>query len=158
MKKSEDHIITPYYFEAGRPLLAKLPHGSDLIPTVEAFSVSEKIQTSVFSIIGAVSCVTLGYYDQKQQVYVTIRQEESLEIAHCTGNITLKDEKPTIHMHAILSSQEGRIYAGRIFSETIIFAGEIYIQQLLESPLEREYDEKTGLFLWKGGIPWRKGL
>jgi predicted DNA-binding protein with PD1-like motif len=61
-------------------------------------------------------------------------------------------------MHAILASEGGRIYAGHIFSETIIFEGEIYIQQLVGSPLERGYDEKTGLFLWKGGIPWRKGL
>lgn len=150
--------MIPYYFEAGRPLLAKLLHGSDLIPTLEQFSIAEKIQTAIFSIIGAVSCVTLGYYDQKQQVYVTTRKEESLQIAHSTGNISLKDGKPEIHMHAILSSQDGRVYAGHIFSETIIFAGEIYIQQLFGFPLERRYDEKTGLFLWKGGIPWQKEL
>ncbi|MFX0203589.1 MAG: PPC domain-containing DNA-binding protein [Candidatus Hodarchaeota archaeon] len=150
--------MTPYYFEAGKPLLAKLPHGADLIPTLEEFSVSEKIQTAIFSIIGAVSCVTLGHYDQKLQVYVTVKKEEFLEIAHCTGNITLKDGKPTIHMHAILSNQEGRIYAGHIFSKTIIFAGEVYIQQLCGFPLEREYNENTGLFLWKGGTPWQKEL
>ena len=148
--------MTSHYFEAGRLLLAKLPHGSDLISTLERFSIAEKIQTAVFYMIGAVSCVTLGNYDQKLQVYVTAKKEEPLEIAHCTGNITLKDEKPAIHMHAMLSSQDGSVYAGRIFSKTIIFAGEIYIQPLLGSPLEREYDESTGLFLWKGGIPWQK--
>ena len=156
MKQNEDHIMTSHYFEAGRPLLAKLPHGGDLIPTLERFSTAEKIQTAVFYMIGALSCVTLGHYDQKLQVYVTAKKEEPLEIAHCTGNITLKDESPTIHMHAILSSQDGSVYAGHIFSETIIFAGEIYIQPLLGAPLEREYDKNTGLFLWKGEIPWQK--
>jgi predicted DNA-binding protein with PD1-like motif len=87
---------------------------------------------------------------------VTAKKEEPLEIAHCNGNITLKDGKPTIHMHAILSSQDGSVYAGHIFSKTIIFAGEIYIQPLLGSPLEREYDDTTGLFQWKGGTLWQK--
>lgn len=150
--------MTPHYFEAGRHLLAKLPYGSDLIPTLEEFSISEKIQTAIFSMIGAVSCVTLGYYDQKLQVYVTTKKKEPLEIAHCTGNITIKDGKPAIHVHAVLSNQEGRVYAGHIFSKTTIFAGEIYIQPLLGAPLERVYDENTGLFLWKGGTPWQKEL
>jgi len=43
----------------------------------------------------------------------------------------------------------GTRVGGHIFSETVIYAGEIYIQELLGTPLEREYDDRTGLSLWK---------
>jgi len=31
----------------------------------------------------------------------------------------------------------------------LVFAGEIYIQELLGRPMARTYDEPTGLFLWE---------
>jgi hypothetical protein len=31
----------------------------------------------------------------------------------------------------------------------MIYAGEIYIRELLGAPVTREYDEETGLFLWE---------
>jgi predicted DNA-binding protein with PD1-like motif len=43
----------------------------------------------------------------------------------------------------------GRTIGGHIFSGTVVYAGEIYIQEFLGKPLEREYDDTTGLSLWK---------
>jgi predicted DNA-binding protein with PD1-like motif len=37
---------------------------------------------------------------------------------------------------------------GLLFSETILFAGEIDLQEMTGEPLERVYDDKTGLRLW----------
>jgi len=38
---------------------------------------------------------------------------------------------------------------GHLFSDTILFAGEIRLQELIGNPLERAYDERTGLNLWQ---------
>jgi predicted DNA-binding protein with PD1-like motif len=141
--------ITHSPFEIGRCMLGRLPYGKDLVNTIEDFCVRNSIQTGVFSVIGAVMSVTLGSYDQNQQVYVTLKREEPLEIVHCTGNVSLKDGKVAVHAHAVLADMNGQTIGGHIFSETVVYAGEIYIQELLGKPLEREYDEKTGLSLWK---------
>ena len=37
---------------------------------------------------------------------------------------------------------------GHIFSETIIFAGELHIQAFAGPPFDREQDDQTGLMLW----------
>ena len=60
-------------------MLGKLPHGEDFVKTIEDFCVQNSIQTGVFSAIGAVMSVTLGSYDQNQQVYFTFRKEGPLE-------------------------------------------------------------------------------
>ena len=136
-------------FKTGRLFLKRLPHNEDLINTVENFCVEASIQMATFSIIGAVSSVTFGSYDQKQKVYVTYTEKVPLEILSCIGNISLKDGKPMMHAHIILCDEQGKTMGGHLFSETILFAGEIKLQELIGTPLERAYDKTTGLMLWK---------
>lgn len=143
--------IAAWEFQAGRCILGRLPHGKDLVAAVESFCLDHSIQTGVFSIIGAVTSVTLGSYDRNQQVYVTAKREEALEIVHCTGNVSLKEAKATAHAHGVFADMEGNTTGGHVFSPTTVYAGEIYMKELLGSPLEREYDGVTGLFLWKDG-------
>jgi len=143
------NTITNSTFERGRCMLGRLPHGKDLLKTIEEFCAQNSIQTGVFSIIGSVMSATLGSYDQNQQVYVTFKKEEPLEIIHCAGNVSLKDGKVAVHAHAVLADIDGQTIGGHIFSETVVYAGEIYIQELLGKPLEREYDDTTGLPLWR---------
>jgi len=135
-------------FQVGRFFLGKLPFGRDLKESVEDFCKEASIRTAVFSVLGSVSSVTLGCYDQKQQVYVTFNEETPLEITACIGNVTIKDGSPFVHAHIVLSDEKGKIIGGHLFSETIIFAGEISLQELKGKPFERAYDNKTGLMLW----------
>jgi predicted DNA-binding protein with PD1-like motif len=136
-------------FNRGRCLLGRLSHGKDLVAAVEDFCGNHSLEMAVFSIIGAVTSATLGAYDQKQQVYVTVKKREPLEIVHCTGNVSLKNGKPTVHAHGVFADINCQTIGGHVFSETVVFAGEIYIQELLGTPMARTYDEQTGLFLWK---------
>ena len=135
-------------FKLGRRFLGRLPHGKDLITSIEDFCAASDIQTATFSVIGAVSSATIGVYDQKQQVYVTFTENAAMEIVNCIGNVSLKDKTPVIQSHIVLADEHGKIMGGRLFSETILFAGEIDLQEMTGEPLERVYDDKTGLMLW----------
>ena len=135
-------------FKVGRCMLGRVPFRKDLIGAVEDFCAHHAIKTAVFSIIGSVTSATLGCYDQNQQVYVTFKKEEALEIVHCTGNVSLKNGKPAVHAHGVFADINGHTVGGHIFSETVVYGAEIYIQELLGDPPAREYDEQTGLLLW----------
>ncbi len=135
-------------FDAGRCILGRLPYSKDLVTTIEAFCVQNSIQTGVFSVIGAVMSVTLGSYDQSQQVYVTHKKVGPLEIVNCMGNVSLRDGQVAVQTQAVLADIDGRTIGGHIFSETLVYAGEIYIRELLGKPLERRYDDRTGQSLW----------
>ena len=130
--------------------MGRLPHGQDLIKSIEAFCGETAVAMATFSAIGAVTSVTMGAYDQKQQVYVTYTKEAPLEIVSCTGNISLKNGNPVVHAHILLADMHGKTIGGHLFSETIIYAGEIDLLELAGKPLERAYDTTTGLMLWKG--------
>ena len=136
-------------FKPGRRFVCRLPHGKDLITSIEDFCIELSIQMATFSIIGAVSSVTFGAYDQKQQVYITFKEESQLEIVNCIGNVSLKDGGPVVHAHIVLGDKKGKTMGGHLFSETILFAVEIDLQELTGKPLERVYDDTTGLMLWK---------
>lgn len=136
-------------FQTGRRFIGRLPHDKDLIASIEEFCKENSIKMAVFSLIGAVKSAAIGAYDQKQQVYVTFAEKAPLEIITCTGNISLKDGTPFVHAHIELGDEQGKTFGGHLFSETIIYAGEIDIQELTGKPLERAYDETTGLALWK---------
>ena len=135
-------------FNLGRRLLGRLPHGKDMITSIEDVCIASDIQTATFSVIGAVSSATLGVYDQKQHVYVTFTESAAMEIVNCIGNVSLKDKIQVIKSHIVLADEHGKIIGGRLFSETILFTGEIDLQEMIGEPLERVYDDKTGLRLW----------
>ncbi|HUV50689.1 MAG TPA: PPC domain-containing DNA-binding protein [Anaerolineae bacterium] len=141
--------LSCFEFQRGRIFAGCLPHGRDLILSVEEFCEDALIRMATFSVIGAVSSATIGTYDQKQQVYVTVKEEAPFEIVSCTGNVSLKDNKPFIHAHILLADEQGKTTGGHLFSETIIYAGEINLQELTGKPMERTYDNDTGLMLWK---------
>ncbi|MBW1835516.1 MAG: DUF296 domain-containing protein [Deltaproteobacteria bacterium] len=135
-------------FKTGRRFIGRLPHGRDLIQSVENFCQDVSIQMATFSVLGTVTSAILGTYDQKQMVYVTFMENSPLEIVACTGNVSIKDGRPFVHAGIVLSDEQGKIIAGHLFSETVVFAGEIDLQELIGDPLERTYNHKTGLMQW----------
>lgn len=135
-------------FKTGRCFLDRLAKGDDLTRAIEGLCVEEKIETAAFSLIGSVTSATLGAYDQTQQVYITFKKDEPLEIISCTGNISTRDGKPFVHAHALLANMDGATVGGHVFPETSVYAAEIYLRELLGPPLERRHDTQTGLHLW----------
>ncbi len=140
--------INYFSYEAGRRFMVSLPHKGDVLHIVSDFCIDKKIHTASFSIIGAVSSAVFGLYDQKQQVYATKKQEGSLEIISCTGNVTIENNKPFVHAHILLGNDKSEIFGGHLFSETIVFAGELDITELLGDPIKRAKDTTTGLMLF----------
>ena len=135
-------------YNTGRRFAGRFDHAKDLLASLTGFADKNNITMAVFSAIGAVFSATLGYYDQKKKEYVSYTENKPLEIISCTGNISLKEGAPFVHAHAVLSDGEGKTIGGHLFSETPVFAGEFYIQELAGSPFSRQHDPETGLMLW----------
>jgi predicted DNA-binding protein with PD1-like motif len=135
---------------SGRSLLARLDHGAEMIGQITDLARERNIRTAAISAIGALSRADLGFYDQAGQQYLVRAVEGPVEIASCTGNISLLDGTPFVHAHAVLADSSGTILAGHLVRGTI-FAAELFLQELAEADLNRAYDSQTGLKLWGGG-------
>ena len=134
-------------FKQGRSLLIRLDHGSDMIEGMTEIAGSLEIVTGVFSAIGALSSAELGYYDQVKKEYVKVAVEEPAELVSCSGNISIRDGQPFVHAHAVLADRSGKVLGGHLM-RGCVFAAEVYLQELLGSPLVRVHDPTTGLKLW----------
>ena len=131
----------------GRSLMIRLDHDAEIISQITYLANKEKICSGVFSVIGALKQAELGYYDQKSLEYRKILVEGPAELISASGNISLRDDQPFVHAHAMLSDQEGRVWGGHL-SKGMIFAAELYLLEFLGQPFKREHDPVTGLYLW----------
>ncbi len=132
-----------------RTFIGQLPLGADLYESISKICVEEDIKVGKVTALGAVSQATIAYYDQKRKKYKPVKFKKHLEILNCTGNVSLKDGKPVIHMHATFADNRGKAYGGHLTPGTIVFACEVIIDELEGALLVRKPDKKTGLNLWQ---------
>jgi hypothetical protein len=133
--------------ESGRIFSARLDNGKDIIVQVAHLAEQKAVKTGFFNAIGSFSQAALGYYDQVSRKYCTIPVEMPVELACCSGNISLLNGRPFVHAHAVLSDRTGRTWSGHLSCGTV-FAAEVYLQEFCGRPLQRFPDPVTGLNLW----------
>ena len=139
-------------FETGRTFAGSLDYDSDLLESINTICLENNIRSGFINIIGAVSTLKLGYFkqDKKEYVYLDdVRYQNPLEIASCSGNISIKEEKPFAHLHIIGSDRDGNCFGGHLMPGTKIYAAEFFIQETLGEELVRALDPTTKLPLWK---------
>ncbi len=137
-------------YESGKIIVSRLPHGGDLLEEITELARREGITVGTVSAIGAVRKARIGYYDQSSRAYREKEFARPLEICSCLGNISLQDGEVFAHLHVVLADGEGKTVGGHLRPGTVIFAAECRLEQLRGRPLERGYDERTGLSLWSG--------
>ena len=142
-------LINIYNYQKGRKWLGRLPFESDLLETLEKFAAEQQIKVGRVEVIGAVKKAVIGFYHQEKKEYCTLELNEAMEILNCTGNLSQRDGLPKAHLHITLSDHQGRSFGGHLMPGTVVFAGEAYIDEFLGPELHREFDEQTGLMLWK---------
>ena len=126
--------------------LCRLETGADWRAEIESFAADNDIDAAWFVAMGAVEDAEVWFYDQRDREYQPVQFDEPLEVAASVGNVSLLDGERFAHTHAVLSRPSGQALAGHLNAGSV-FAGEIYLRAF-EEPLERSYDETTGLDLW----------
>jgi predicted DNA-binding protein with PD1-like motif len=133
----------------GRKIMGRLAKGEDLLGALTSCAREHGISLGEVQAIGAVSQARVGYYDQAERKYYYLDLNNPREILSLTGNISLKDGEPMVHAHITLSGDDGRAVGGHLAEGTLAFACEFAIQEYRSAtPLVRQMDEPTGLFLW----------
>ena len=137
-------------FTRGRRVVARLTHGGDLLEEIVKVAAEHNMQAAELRAIGALSAARLAYYDQTAHTYGELAFDAPLEIASLMGNISFRDGALFVHAHATLSDHDGACVGGHVYPGCTIFACELILQELVGEPLVREFDEVTGLGLWRG--------
>jgi predicted DNA-binding protein with PD1-like motif len=119
-------------FAQGRSIVARLPHGADLLEEIVALA------------------ARLAYYDQADKTYEEFALDRPLEITALAGNVSRRDGAPAAHVHLTLADDDGRAFGGHAAPGCVVFACELVVTELHGPSLERSHDDVTGLPLWRG--------
>ncbi len=137
-------------FSIGRILLFRVPTDVDLIDYLVKVVEKEKISTGLISIIGSLKDPVIGYYNTEKGVYEETRLQGFYELAHGSGNISLKEGKPFIHLHVVLGGKNGKAYAGHLLKGEVYVAEAVILEAIGGKPLVRK--QYGNLWLWDAYI------
>ncbi len=138
-------------YKLKRTIVGQLPKGADLLEGMTAFVQKEHITVGRIYGLGATTHAVVAYYNQQQRQYNPIQFPGGMEILSLHGNVSTREGKPFVHAHILLGDPQGNVFGGHLLPGTILFACELFVDELEGEELIRQHDEKTGLFLWSGG-------
>lgn len=142
-------------FTRGPIHLLRLPTGSDIVTEITRFATEEGITTAWMTFLGAVRRAALRYYDQDDLFYRDFVIDRHLEVLSGVGNISLLEERPFLHAHAVFGDADGAAFGGHLATGCEVFALEVRLEVLVGDPPVRSLDADTGLTLWQAPAPRR---
>jgi len=135
------------YKRINNRILLSLQKNDKIFESINEVVNEENLKCGLITGIGAIKNVILGAYPSKIKKYIKKTFNGEYELTNLSGNISLKEGKPFIHIHINMSDEECQAYGGHLFSANIAVTGEIIID-IIDYNLYREESEEIGLYLW----------
>lgn len=125
-----------------------LDRGEEIVGSVINFCNEYGIKAAFVNGIGAISNITLGYFNVQDMEYKKKKFDNSYELVSLNGNIGVTEDKPIFHPHVALGGGDYNLIGGHLFEGTVSVTAEIFILPL-DGRLIRERDKNTSLNLIK---------
>ena len=94
-------------FAGGRRVVARLPHGGDLLAEIAAVADEHGMARAELRAIGALSKVRLAFYDQETKAYGEFDVDGAVELVGLLDNVSRRDGATAVHAHATLAGHDG---------------------------------------------------
>lgn len=131
----------------GNDVLMRIDPGEEMVEMLVKWARENGVPSAIITGLGAVRDVSLGYFDLNAGHYVEIPVPRHVEIVSLDGSLAAMDGEPHVHLHVVVSSSGGSCVAGHLFKATISITAELHLT-LLQHPIKRIKDPKTGVLLW----------
>ncbi len=122
-----------------------LETGEEVMDCLTRFVTAERIGAAQITAIGALSDVTLMYFDWSKKEYKPIPVREQVEVASLIGDVAEgPDGKPSLHVHLVVGKSDGSAMAGHLGQAHVRPTLEIVVT---ENPgyLRKVKDPESGL-------------
>ncbi len=126
--------------------IIRISKGEEIIDKLMEFVKEKEIKGGAISGIGAVDRVEIWIYDTKMKDYIKREYRGDFEIASLTGNISVFEENPVLHLHVVLGDKDNKALAGHLGYGIVSGTCEIILEKF-NTPLKRAYFEKDNLKL-----------
>lgn len=133
-------------FDSDTQTVLVLKRGEEIVETLTKYVSENHLTAAWISGLGGASSITIAWYDITTKKYIDRTIDDALEILNLTGNISIKDNEPFLHLHGTFAGSDYGAVGGHVKSLTVGLTCEIVLTKLI-APLTRNYDGETGLHL-----------
>lgn len=128
-----------------KTIVARCERGEDLYGFLGNLLNNNDIRNGCFQVLGALNRAKLGVFENGTYAWLT--HHGPLEIASCLGNVAVKEGKPFVHCHAVLSDHRGTVLGGHVGEGCIVDPTAEIHMTVYAGEIRRRLDEETGLWV-----------
>ena len=133
------------YTQSGNTYLLLLQKGEEIISALTQFAAQTNLTCATVSGIGATDDAEMGVFDTFEKQYYTKQIRAMTEITALCGNITQKDGKPYVHLHATLATMFD-VVGGHLSKAIVSATAEIFVTAY-PIATDRQFDSAVGINL-----------
>jgi predicted DNA-binding protein with PD1-like motif len=116
---------------AGKTYKVSMKPGDEVMSGMLRFAAAHPMVQAQLSGVGGVRSAVLAWYDPKVRAFKRIEVNEKCEISGVTGTITTTAQgKPNVHLHLVLTRQDGSSVSGHLISAVIDPVLEVFVTDL----------------------------
>jgi predicted DNA-binding protein with PD1-like motif len=116
---------------AGKTWKVSFKQGDDVMGGMARFAAAHPLQQAQLTGVGGTIRATLAWYDPRVRAFKRIEVNEKCEISGVTGTITTDAQgKPNVHLHLVLTRQDGSTVSGHLISATVDPILEVFVTDL----------------------------
>lgn len=120
--------------------------GDEFFAGLTEFAEEYHVQSAHLTAIGDLHDARLGWYDESRHAFRVIPVDQHVEVDSLVGDIALLNGKPSVHMHCVVSMEDGTTRGGHVLGGHVSPLLEVWVTADA-TPLIKRHDEKTGLNL-----------
>ena len=129
-------------------IVARIDRGEEVLEQVAAIAQAEQIKLASVQALGALGSFTVGVYKVDEKKYYANSFEGSFEIVSLTGTIDTMNGEFYTHLHLSAGNDRGEVFGGHLNRAEVSATCEMVIR-LIDGRIDRQYDDVTGLNLFK---------
>jgi predicted DNA-binding protein with PD1-like motif len=118
--------------------------GDEALSGLTDFALANHLTDAHFTAIGAVSSATLAWLNLPNKVYRRIPVNQQVEVLSLIGDIATFNQKPVVHMHAVLGKSDGTTIGGHVFELNVNPTLEVFLTANT-TPLSKRPDDPSGM-------------
>ncbi len=120
--------------------------GAQVMSGLSAFSKKEQLSAARIQGIGALSDVTLGYFDWETKEYARVEIAEQVEVLSLLGDVAQGEHGPEVHAHVVVGKRDGSAHGGHLLEAHVRPTLEVVVTEA-PAALRKRVDPVSGLAL-----------
>lgn len=134
------------YKRFGNKIVARLDKGQEIFESLTKLCKKENVKLASVTALGALSEVTIGYYNVPTKDYTNKDYMGIYEMVHLNGNVTSLDGQCYLHLHCCVIDENNNALGGHL-SRAVISATCEMVIDVIDGAVDRKYNDELKMNL-----------